>query len=440
MHDVIGALSDIDFVLYTLSPRPDQSLRYTLPGNVVGHKDLVLGSDMGKRRQKPATALVEGLLGMHERLFNNEDADVIEVLRAREPDNTIGNGLLGNESLWNLIASTNMKRNPAYAFSDYFWAWQSSHRMIFRVLADTLPAADMYHAISTGFAGLAALNAKARTGKPLVLTEHGLYHKEREIEIRKASFVRGYQRDMWINIYNSISRMCYRNADSITSLFEENRQKQIEMGAEPQRCRVIANGIDVERFTVVERMRKPGFHVGLVGRIVPIKDVKTYIAMARLVLDRVPDAVFYAIGPTDEDPDYYEECVSLTASLGLEHHFTFTGRQDVRDYYSFLDVMVLSSLREAQPLVVLEGWAAGVPSVCTRVGNAPEMLDYNDRLLAPSKDAAGLADAVLYVHDHPAEIEVMNGRNKARVGQHYHKADMMRRYAAVYHDVAEKAR
>ena len=90
MHDVIGALSDIDFVLYTLSPRPDQSLRYTLPGNVVGHKDLVLGSDMGKRRQKPATALVEGLLGMHERLFNNEDADVIEVLRAREPEQKIG--------------------------------------------------------------------------------------------------------------------------------------------------------------------------------------------------------------------------------------------------------------------------------------------------------------------------------------------------------------
>jgi len=146
----------------------------------------------------------------------------------------------------------------------------------------------------------------------------------------------------------------------------------------------------------------------------------------------LPDAMFYAIGPTDEDEDYYEECIALVESLRIQDRFLFTGRQNVLEYYAFLDVMLLTSVREAQPLVILEGWAAGVPSICTKVGNAPEMLDYDERFLAPSKDPGGLARAVMFVHDNPEEMKAINENNKQKTMTLYNKQDMKNRYRSLY--------
>ena len=241
------------------------------------------------------------------------------------------------------------------------------------------------------------------------------------MEIKRASFVRGYQRDMWISIYNGISRLCYRHADLVISLFEQNRRKQIDMGADEDTSFVIPNGIDIPRFSAVVRQKREGFHVGLVGRVVPIKDIKTFILTAKVVADAVPEAAFWCIGPTDEDPAYFDDCRALVDSFQLSSRFTFTGKTDVREYYAFLDVLLLTSVREAQPLVILEAYAAGLPVVSTRVGNVPELLDYDERFLASSKDAAKLAEAVGYVHAHPDEMRAIAARNRDKVDRFYDK-------------------
>jgi glycosyltransferase involved in cell wall biosynthesis len=304
--------------------------------------------------------------------------------------------------------------------------------MMFAVLGDSAPQADLYHPVSTGYAGLAALSAKIRTGKPLILTEHGLYHKEREMEIRKTQFVRGYQRDMWIGIYNNLSRLSYRYADLIIALFEQNRRLQIELGAPEAKTRVIPNGIDVPFYSQVTRRSREGFHVGLVGRVVPIKDIKTFISMAKIVSETIPQAVFHCIGPTDEDPGYFEDCRILVESLKLADRFHFTGRQDVREYYSFLDVLLLTSVREAQPLVILEAYCAGVPVVATRVGNVAELLDYDDRFIAPSKDPEKLAAGVRFVHEHPEEMRIIVEKNRDRVVRFYDRDKVFQTYGELY--------
>jgi glycosyltransferase involved in cell wall biosynthesis len=306
--------------------------------------------------------------------------------------------------------------------------------MVFTVLGEEMPDADIYHAVCTGYAGLAGIAAKLRSGKPFILTEHGLYHKEREMEIKRAPYVRGYQRDLWISMYTSISRLCYRYADLVISLFEQNRRKQLDMGADEGKAIVIPNGIDIPRFSAVVRAKREGFHVGLVGRVVPIKDIKTFILTAKIVAEVVPDAVFWCVGPTDEDPAYYEDCRGLVESFQLDR-FTFTGKADVRDYYAFLDVLLLTSVREAQPLVILEAYAAGLPVVSTRVGNVPELLDHDDRFLASSKDAAKLAQAVRYVHDHPEEMRGIAARNREKVGRFYDKTRVFERYGEIYNSL-----
>lgn len=430
VHDLILNLPEFEFVLFTISPGRDQVLRYELPPNVTGHTDIVLTDHPANRRTGNTKALFKALDGYHRR-----DGDIGErmtaLLRELKPGRYLYEEALSQDEGWNLIVDANQRKNPAYPFADYYWAWKSSHDLIFTVLGAEAPEADIFHAVSTGFAGLAALAAQIRTGKPFLLTEHGLYHKEREMEIRKTNLVKGYQRDMWIRLYDSLSRICYRRADWITALFEENRRKQWELGAPAEKSEVIPNGIDIRRFKI-ERQEREGFHVGLVGRVVPIKDIKTFIAMARLVADRIPEARFYCIGPTDEDPGYYNDCRLLVQSLKLEECFSFTDRQNVLDYYSFLDVLCLTSVREAQPLVILEAYCAGVPVVATRVGNVAELLNFDDRFLAPPRDAAKLAEGVLAIRDGGGEIAGLVEANRARTEEFYDKEELHQRYRDLY--------
>lgn len=433
VQDLIENLPDIDFVLFTISPEANQELRYTLPPNVVEHKDVILTkSGKQKTKNKNKKEMLQTVNDAHTRMFAGVDPD-IKKLMEHMPENYFLYKDSVNENIsWDLISKGSQEKNPLYPFSDYYWAWKSSHDMLFTVLGTEPPDADIYHAVSTGFAGIAALAAKIRRKKSFILTEHGLYHKEREIEIRKTNFVRGYQRDMWMKIYNRFSNLCYKNADIVTSLFEENRQKQLELGASKENTYVIPNGIDIKRFSVPRKERKGNFHVGLVGRVVPIKDIKTYIATAKIVLEAIPEAIFYCIGPSDEDPGYYEDCKLLVESLKIGDRFKFTGRQNVLEYYSFLDVVVLTSIREAQPLVILEAYSALVPIVATRVGNIPEMLDYDQRFIADSKDSEALAEGIIYIQKNPEVMKKINIQNRQKVLNFYDKKDLHKKYKDLY--------
>ncbi len=433
-HDLIINLPEIDFVLFTISPEENMELRYKLPVNVVEHKDIVLNKHY-QSTAKPGSKkkLLRAIQLLHSMFLTGNKADFEGLVKLLPENYFMYDDSVKSDPGWKLIVEANTKHNPTYAFTDYYWAWKSAHDMLFTILGAALPDADIYHAVSTGYAGIAAAAARVRKNKPLVLTEHGLYHKEREMEIRKSKLIRGYQRDMWIRLYNAFSRICYSQADLIISLFEENRRKQHELGADPNITEVIPNGIDLLRFSI-EREEKEGFHVGLVGRVVPIKDIKTYISTAKIVLERIPEAIFYCIGPTDEDPGYYRDCEVLVKSLKIEDRFIFTGRQNVLDYYKFLNVLVLTSVREAQPLVILEGYCGGVPAVATAVGNIPEMLDYDNRFLAASKDSVKLAECIQYIHDHPGEMKKINEANKSKAVTYYNKTDLHRRYHRIYSD------
>lgn len=443
VQDLIQGLPHIEFSLFTISPEADMELRYELPQNVSEHQDVVLREVEKNKAKIPESKynkndFVNALVGFHKDLAESKFANP-SVFYGFEDNDAQFFDAVDSRQGWDLLRKTNAEKNPIYPFADYFWAWSSAHYMMFKVLATSPPAADIYHAISTGYAGLAGLKARYKKGVPLLLTEHGLYHKEREMEIRKSKYVRGYQRDMWINLYNSISRLTYSNADTITALFEENRQKQIELGAAPEKCVVIPNGIDIERFSVV-RQKRPGYHIGLVGRVVPIKDIKTFILAAKIVHDALPDVIFYCIGPTDEDPGYYNDCRMLTESLKITRRFKFTGRQNVTEYYAFLDILLLTSIREAQPLVILEAYCAGIPVASTNVGNVAELLDYDDRFLAAPKDAGKLAQSVIFSHNNPKVIEDLSVKNRERVKMFYDKKDLHQKYEELYETLAAKGR
>jgi glycosyltransferase involved in cell wall biosynthesis len=440
VQELIAALPHVAFTLFTISPAEKQVLRYELPRNVLGHRDIVLNEKVPSRGRPVGggAAFATAIRAMHAAFASQSDPRLEEVVALMPPGWFPYEDAVRQPEAWEMIVSANAEHNPVYAFSEYFWSWKSAHDMVLRIMGEELPVADLYHAVCTGYAGLAAVTAKLRTGRAFLLTEHGLYHKEREMEIKRAQFVKGYQRDMWIAMYSGISRLSYRYADVVVSLFEQNRRRQIEMGADEDKATVIPNGIDIPRFSSIVRRKRDGFHVGLVGRVVPIKDIKTFILMAKIVAGWIPGTTFWCIGPTDEDQAYFEDCRSLVESFQLTDSFKFTGKADVRSFYEFLDVLLLTSVREAQPLVILEAFAAGLPVVSTRVGNVPELLDYDERFLASSKDAEKLAQAVRYVHGHPDEMRAVSEKNRDKVDRFYDKTEVFRRYGELYKTLSRR--
>ncbi|MDU7587893.1 MAG: GT4 family glycosyltransferase PelF, partial [Acidovorax sp.] len=327
--------------------------------------------------------------------------------------------------------------------------------LLARVARQLIPVRAVHYA-STGYAGfLGALLAQTR-GVPLILSEHGIYTKERKIDLFKSEWIRdnrnifqrdptelSYFRQMWIHFFEWLGRYCYAHADPILALYEANRLRQVQDGAAPERTANIPNGIKLERFAPLRAQRppEPPPVLCLIGRVVPIKDIKTFIRAMRRVVNQRPDAQGWIAGPAEEDPAYAEECSNLVRSLGLQEHVRFLGMQRVEDLMPRIGLVVLSSISEALPLVLLEGYAAGVPAVSTDVGSCRQLvegLDEEDRALGPSgavvpiAEPQQLADAALQLLGDTAAWQAASRAAIARVERYYTDTLMFDRYRQVY--------
>ena len=163
------------------------------------------------------------------------------------------------------------------------------------------------------------------------------------------------------------------------------------------RTRNIPNGINLKALAPLREQRPAQVPpiLCLIGRVVPIKDIKTFIRAMRTVVNRIPAAEAWIAGPEDEAPEYAEECRHLVTSLGLSNNVKFLGFQKIPDLLPKIGLVVLSSISEALPLVLLEGYAAAVPGISTDVGSCRQLIygsDEADRAIGASGRVVGIAD------------------------------------------------
>ncbi|MGH2481437.1 MAG: GT4 family glycosyltransferase PelF, partial [Ktedonobacteraceae bacterium] len=305
---------------------------------------------------------------------------------------------------WDWLTRLYQLHAPQESFVDFFWTFRLTYLPIFTILEAELPTACVYHAVSTGFCGLLGALARIRTGSPFLVTEHGIYTREREIEIAQSSWMRqltpahrrdnqrlGFFQQWWLNIYRFMEHIAYEMADALISLTGVNQQYQVKRGAEQAKMQIIPNGIDIERLAYLHEQRdSEHFLVGFIGRVVPIKDVKTFIRAIQIAHETIANLAVYVVGPTEEDEQYFQECSRLVELLNLTAVLHFTGPADVKLYYSKLDLVVLTSLSEGQPLVILEANCAHIPVVATNVGACRELLEG----ITPEDQALGTSGLV----------------------------------------------
>ncbi len=397
IHQLIGGLKEYSFaILFLGSKKEDYSeKKYEFPDNVLFFEEYFLFDAIDVKEPKSRKIKkrdMQKIYDFHTKMKMQKDFELKNFIDKDFLSNrvTIDDFLYSQQS-WDFIQQKYMQNCFDVPFIDYFWTVRSIHRPVWLLakIASRMNFAKVVHSPSTGYAGFLSALIHTFYNIPFILTEHGIYIRERKIDIHSSSnfslYLSSLQRNikssdylqqMWINFFEKIGFLTYKNATDILSLFQAAKELQIGFGADKNRCEVIPNGVDIERLNrLVQKREEPVSRViTLLGRVVPIKDIKTFIRAVRIVKDRFSDVEGWIVGPVDEDRVYAKECEMMVTSMHLESNIRFLGFQKVDDIFPKTKILTLTSISEGMPLVILEGFAAGIPCVATDVGSCKELI------------------------------------------------------------------
>lgn len=445
MHGYIKAMPEQEFVLWVIGAKAEDKGKfvYELPPNVTEVHEVFLDDALrlhGRQRSAHFTDEEVAALGQLVDL-GHPDWDVI--FRLFQDKKTHPLSFLQSRVFIELFTKMCLRESPYTAYADAFHTMRSMLLPVLYVISGTVPKADIYHAISTGYGGLLACLGGSMNNKPVLLTEHGIYTREREEEIIRAAWVVPSFKSRWIRFFYMLSEEIYRRAYRVTGLFSNARLSQIAMGCDADKCFVIPNGVQYERFCNIPLKPEDGWiDIGAVVRLAPIKDIKTMIYAFFELAARVPNVRLHIMGGVD-DQDYANECYALVEQLKLEN-LIFTGRVDVTKYMEKLDFTILTSISEGQPLSVLESMAARRPCVTTDVGCCRELLDggSGDNLgkagyYSPPMQREALANAMERMCLSRVRREEMGLVGQRRVEKYYRHETMLQNYRKMYSDTAE---
>jgi glycosyltransferase involved in cell wall biosynthesis len=269
-------------------------------------------------------------------------------------------------------------------------------------LSAPVPETDLVHTTIAGFPGLAGVIAKHERGTPMLVTEHGVWVRERYIAISASDFSL-FEKRFLMDLSRYIAEINYACADLISPVTNFNRRWELPSGVDPARIETIFNGVDPGLFVP---HRKPPETDGrpvviAAARIFPLKDIETMIRSAQVVREALPLVEFRVYGSLDADVPYVERCRELIAELELEHTFKLAGHHsNPAELYTEGDVTALSSISEAFPYTVLESMSCARPVVGTDVGGVREALE-GFGIIVPPRDHVAFGEALtLLLTDH----------------------------------------
>lgn len=449
MQMLMREMDEMDFIIYTLLPDKTDGgkFKYDIPSNVCEIRESYLLEKEQSRYKVKKIKLSEEEKEGFRSLLLGENVRWDTLFDFFEYRNVSVSSLLMSRDFLELVEELYAARYSNSVFSDFLWSIRSLYLPLFRVLQIPIGEADCYHAISTGYAGIMACKAKHFHNKPLILTEHGIYTREREEEIVKADWTQGIFKNLWIQYFYALSQCIYDAADEVVSLFQAARMMQLESGCPKDKTRVIANGVffkELQNLPGKEAGEEEWINIGAVLRIVPIKDVKTMIHAYALAKEKIPALRLYLMGPTEENEKYYEECLELVESFHIPD-VIFTGRIQVKKYLGKMDMIILTSISEGQPLCLLEAMAAGKPCIATDVGGCKELLygadnDYIGKcgLVIPTMNVDKAAEAISELALSRELREELGENGRTRAMEFYRNEDVIKNYRRLYDEVMER--
>lgn len=176
-------------------------------------------------------------------------------------------------------------------------------------------------------------------------------------------------------------------------------------------------------------MEEDGKAILFVGRLHPMKDIKTLFYAYKKVLETHRNVILVVAGSGPEE----KKCRKLVERLGLINKVKFLGyipHEQIAKYYNIVDIYVLTSVWEEWSNTIMEAMASGVPVIATNVGGNPYLVKNKETgFLVPPKSPHVLAEKIRYVLDHSNEMEKITSNaylsvrkfNKRNIGELYKK-------------------
>ena len=281
----------------------------------------------------------------------------------------------------------------------------------------------------TATAGLLGRLAARLAGVPVILhTFHG-------------HVLRGYFGPLQSKVLVWIERFLARLSDRIVTVSEGQRRELAGYGIAPlEKITVVPLGFELEALLACEShrgelRRELGLAyenklIGIVARLVPIKNHRLFLQAARVVAEAVPQARFLVVG----DGELREELEAYARDLGLDGKAFFTGwRRDLARLYADLDVVALTSINEGTPVSLIEAMAAGVPVVATGVGGVPDVVvDGETGHLVEAGEVKGMAEAIVELLRNPEKAREMGSAGREAVYPRFAVQTLMANVEGLY--------
>jgi glycosyltransferase involved in cell wall biosynthesis len=233
-----------------------------------------------------------------------------------------------------------------------------------------------------------------------------------------------------------------RRLSAVIVVCDEQRGGWINYGTPRERVVVIANGVSASeaRDARAEVRRELGIRdqavvAVIVASLRPVKRVPDFVRAVLKARERVTELVGVIAG---DGPGRAEVLRAAAGDMAIR----FLGhRDDIPRLLQGADLLVLTSAHEALPMAVLEGMAAGLPVLATKVGGIQTLVrDGETGLLVPPADTRSLADGLVRL-SRDAALRTKMGRAGRRYSlENWSAKKMIDSYAAVLHAIAATGR
>ncbi|MCZ7461863.1 GT4 family glycosyltransferase PelF [Streptomyces sp. WMMC940] len=438
---LVGGMPDIDFDVIAVTGTGRESVVWELPPHVAEPVTVPMwgpappGSPPRGRRERRLMAAYERFLtALVDPTAEEGFSPALYEMAHAARDGVLGPALRGDRALRVLTAVWNRRgltvREARPSLHDAVTATALLEHAL-RPLAAPPPERGVAHAVSGGVAVLPGLAALELHGVPLLLTEHGVYLRERYLGYRTAPY-RWPVKALLLGFFRLLAEESYRRAALITPGNRYNRLWEEQGGADPRLIRTVYNGVDPSAFPPAGP-EPQGPTLSWAGRVDPIKDLETLIRAFAEVRGALPAATLRLFGGTPRGGEAYRErCEALAASLGHGDAVTFEGRvDDIKDAYAAGNVVMLSSISEGFPFTLIEAMSCGRATVSTDVGGVREAVG-DAGLVVPPRDPGAMAAAALELLADPPRRAAMGEAARLRVIEQFTLRQTIDTFRAIY--------
>jgi glycosyltransferase involved in cell wall biosynthesis len=271
----------------------------------------------------------------------------------------------------------------------------------------------------------------------------------KKFRIPVLAYSRGYTAEnRKMTFYYWLERQVLKWVSGVVAVSAGQAKRLREYGIKPANFWVVHNAISVncapaEISSAQHEKVLAGFNIPLTartivtaGRLSPEKGHQYLVEAIPRVYSERNDVFFVFCG----DGPMTEKIVQKAKGLGVLDRCRFVGfRRDLADIFSVMDLMVLPSLSEGLPNVVLEAFAACKPVVASDIGGVPEVVEEGvSGFLVPAGRPELLAEAILKMLGDPAKMQSMGAAGYERVRREFTFEAQTEKLEAIYHQMINR--